>query len=489
MPEPVFLCVDIGTSSLKGALFHLTGECLCRARANLPVAGASPFLNWEAREWTAAFRRLAADLTDSARRSERDGVVISGVVISGNGPTLVSLGADGEPVHPVLLWIDGRAQNLSGRDARRAGVVAPDGPKSLFLPKAAWLMREKPLAYEKTVSFLGCSEYLAFCLTGEKCAFSPSAEFAPYVWTGGECEAYGLDPLKFPPVIFTGSLVGKVRPAATETFGIPPGTPVYAAGPDFLMTLLGTACVRPGRCCDRAGTSEGINVCVEKPVVSPKLRCLPHVIPGYWNAASLVFPTGRLFEWFRAVSGQADVSYEAALAGIEEASRRDFAAGGSRAPLFFPGVETGDEVETAPGVFFHEGRVFPFGDDAITRYGKEALGLAVVRAIGFAVRQAAGELETQGLSVEELRLSGGQAKNPLWNQMKADLTGKTLLVPEIEDAELVGCLAAGFSGSGVYANLQEAAAALVRFKTEYKPDPEKKTLYDDLFAVYKSAAG
>ncbi|MDR1931847.1 MAG: FGGY-family carbohydrate kinase [Spirochaetales bacterium] len=474
MPEPVFLCADIGTSSLKGALFRLSGECLCRARAEFSASAGRLFQDWNAGEWLSAFGRLVRELTAAADRAERGGVSVGGIVISGNGPTLVPLGAGGEPVHPVLLWIDGRAEHLSGE-------------KSLFLPKAAWLMRERPAVYEKTVLFLGCPEYLVCCLTGEKHAFSPSPEFSEYIWTERSCAACGLDPRKFPPAISTGAEAGRVSPSAAREFGIPRGAPVYAAGPDFLMTLLGTACVRPGRSCDRAGTSEGVNTCTARPVLSAKLRCLPHIIPGYWNAASLLFSTGRLFEWFRAASSQADVPYDALLAGIQEAARQEFQA---RLPWFFPLAETsagGEKPDGGfPGMFFHEGKGFYLDSGVIQRYGKQALGLAVARAIGFAVRQAVCDLRTQGLMIEELRVSGGQAKNPLWNQLKADLTGAALLVPEIEDAELVGGLAAGLKGCGMYADLAGAAEALVRFKTRCRPDPEKKAFYADMFEEYKN---
>jgi xylulokinase len=452
--RPVFLCVDIGTSSMKGAVFSPEGECLSIVRIDLLERRPDPFSSWDAEIWSGAFLRLMAKL--KVRRFE-------GIAVSGNGPTLVPLGDGDRPAHDVLLWIDKRVRPLAGQ-------------KSLFLPKAAWLMREKPDVYEKTRIFLPCPEYLVFRLTGEKRAFSASEDFSEYLWTGKALEDYGLAPEKFPPVIFTAAEAGRVTAAAAETFGILRGTPVYAGGPDFLMALLGTAAVRPGLSCDRAGTSEGVNTCVDRFINSEKLRCLPHIIPGCWNAAAILSSTGRLFEWFRGLSGQEAVPYDEMFRGIQSVSP----AGSSPAsgiPWFFPFLRAGDSWEFSEGMFIGLG----------AGHGRNEIGLAVVEAIGFAVRQAVENLEEQGLSVGELRISGGQAKNAVWNQMKADIVGKTLLTPETEDAELLGNLCAALCGRGIYANLRDASEALVRFKAEYVPDPAKTAFYADRYARYARA--
>jgi xylulokinase len=442
---------------MKGAVFSPGGECLRFSRIGFPVGNPDSFCNWDADIWTAAFGRLVAEL--GCPEPE-------GIAISGNGPSLVPVGGDGRPVSSVLLWLDGKS-------------VAVRDEASLFLPKALWLLRERPRLYEKTAFFLGCPEYLVFCLTGEKHAFAPSTEFSPYIWTSGACAAFGLEAEKFPPVVRTSCQAGRVGERASRVFGLLRGTPVYAAGPDFLMALLGTAAVRPGRCCDRAGTSEGINVCALSPAAPGKLRCLPHIVPGLWNAAALAPSTGRLFEWFRRVSGQETLSHEETLRDI---LKEETGAGG---PLSFF-LSAPDALD---GVFARwDGRGGRFSvEEALARYGKGAAGLALVRAIGFFVRRALMDLEAEGFPADELRVSGGQARSPLWNALKANLTGKPLRVPAVPDAELTGALAVCLCGRGDYAGLGEAAEALVRFTAEYRPRAEKKEYYKELYEAYMEA--
>ncbi|MCL1818077.1 MAG: FGGY-family carbohydrate kinase [Spirochaetaceae bacterium] len=465
MSLPVFLCADIGTSSLKGALFSFAGECLATAREELPAPGSVAAENAE--EWPAAFRRLVTNLCAAENAVP---LKIEGIVISGNGPTLVPLGVDGKPVFSALLWLDGREKPLAAE-------------KNLFLPKAAWLLREKPEVYEKTAFFLGCPEYLVFRLTGEKHAFSPSGEFSAYIWTSAEAAAYGLDAGKFPPVLATAKEAGRVSAAAAAEFGLPQGARLYAAGPDFLMALLGTAAVRPGLVCDRAGTSEGINVCAAQPVSSPGLRCLPHVIEGLWNAARLLPPTGFVFEWFRRASGQKEISYDEILGGIAKCEeslrntprREDFLQ-------FFP--QSGEGGKNEAGVFVKDGRRLSL-EAALAVNGKDSAGLAVVYGIGFTARAALAELQASLGPLDEVRLCGGQARNAVWNRLKARLTEKTLLVPEPVDAELSGCLAAGLCGKGEYGSLSQAAESLVRFSARCEPEAGEKSYYDELYALWE----
>ena len=439
---------------MKGGLFSPSGQMLSACRAELPRETAGAFSSWDAEHWSRGFRNIAERL--GCREP-------AGIVISGNGPTLVPLGADDIPVFPALLWIDKREKPAAGQ-------------KSLFLPKAAWLQEERPDVYERTRSFRPCPEYLSFRLTGEKYAVSPSDEFSEYIWTGASLDFYGMDREKFPPMIRPGFSAGKVGSAAEREFGIAAGTPVYSGGPDFLMTLLGTAVVRPGRVCDRAGTSEGINYCSARPVVSNRLRCLPHIAPGCYNIAGMLSSTGRLFEWFRSLSGQEDVPYEQMLVNLQAASgASDFSR--PELPWFFPSMHKGEPWEFSRGMFIGLG----------ADHGKNEMGLAVVESIGFAVRQAVETLENHGCLIEDIRVSGGQARNSTWNQMKADIVGKTLLVPEIEDAELVGNLAAGLAGRGDFSDLPEASENLVRFKAEFRPDRRKHAWYDALYARYRHA--
>jgi len=215
----------------------------------------------------------------------------------------------------------------------------------------------------------------------------------PFFWSADAISSYGLDAEKFPSFARPGNFIGRVTAASSVETGIPEGIPLYAGGSDFLMALLGTGAIAPGKTCDRAGSSEGINYCSKTKVRHERIRCLPHVIPGLYNAAGILASTGRIFEWFRRFSGQTDVPYEDMLTRIRDVGH-DVSI-----PFFFPSVRRG-------AVWQFSGGLFSGLEDS---HGAAELGRAVVNAIGFGVKDCVDTLSSAGCPVSELVVSGGQA--------------------------------------------------------------------------------
>ena len=441
------LTFDIGTSSVKAGLFDRDrARHLWLHRESL-ASGDPPDI-WVTEQWV----RAAQSTLDQCPDLEH----LDAIALSGNGPTIIPVGEDGTPLCDALLWLDRRENRL------------PDQP-SFFLPKVDWFRRNEPSVYERTWQFMTCPEYLAYLMCGAPHSTSPSPEFDRYLWDDPGISAYGLDRERLPSIVRPGQLVGRVSDRGHELFGLAVGTPVFAAGPDFLMSQLGTATVRVGQTCDRAGTSEGINHCCAEPTSSPDVRCLPHVVPGLWNVAGVLSSTGRIFEWFRRISRQRAVGYERMLAEIE-------AAGYEEEPFFFPSMHRGAAWE------FHRGMFVGLRSDHATA----EMGRGVVHSIGYAVRQSIESLRAAGCEVTELRACGGQAKNPVWNQLKADITGVPVITPEVLDAELVGNCCCALSGLGDYASPWEAAKQTVGFTARYEPAPARYERFTHGYRTYLS---
>lgn len=434
---------------MKAGAISESGRLLAFARKRL-IRREREVSQWSAEGWDRALALLVRELTDYSKPDC--------LVISGNGPTVVGLTAGGTPVEPVLLWLDGREAPIEDN-------------KSFFLPRVNWLRQREPETFSKLAAVVSFPEYLYFRLTGELMTITPSEEFSRFIWTEEEIDRYGFDHSLFPPYVRPGEMVGRVNRAGAERFGIGEGTPVAAGGSDFLMSLVGTAAVRPGRTCDRAGTSEGINHCTDSPVDDSRLRSLPHTIPGLYNVAGILSSTGMLFEWFRGISGQEGRDYVEMIREFQEVAHNE------DIPWFFPSLHQGAAWEFRRGMFIELG----------ARHGRAEMGLAVVLSIGFAVREAIGIIEENKLYPQELRACGGQAKNSPWNQMKADIIGMPVMVPEVEDAELLGDACAGFTALGLFSSLVEASEALVHFSRRYEPRPGEHERYDEAYGEYQSA--
>jgi xylulokinase len=334
--------------------------------------------------WEDALRRAVMTLFANIRDAK-----IEAVCISGNGPTLVPVDRSGAALTP-LYWFGATV---------RSG-VSP----SFFLPHAAHFMQEFPREYEKTRCFYSCQEWLSARLGAESVTVLPAKTYAPFYWDEAGFASFGLEREKFLPFVQLGSIIGRTNEDAMQIFGIPKNIPIVAGGPDFVMALLGTSCVEAGLVCDRSGTSEGINVCVtESEAASHRaewqklgLRMLPHVMDGLWNVSVVLGESGIRFDRWRVESGNENKSYDELLQEL------------------IP-----DEVLQDAHIPLE--KVHP-----------------VLLEISNGVKEALALLKLAGIKVGEMRLSGGQAKNPRWNLLKARLLNCTLLLPQIPDAELAG---------------------------------------------------
>jgi xylulokinase len=395
-----WLCADIGTSSLKAALIGADGieYAFVRVRYRLPDRRRG----FSARDWKTAFKSAVSLLRNQSPLS------ISAVCISANGPTFVPVDRNGKPF-PPLFWYNAPRQ---------------PGIQSLFLPHIGLFIREHEERYEKTARFFSCQEWLARELGAEEVSVLPNERYRPFYWDDAQCGAIGCDRQKLPPFVPLGTVIGKTNENAETAFALEKNIPIVAGGPDFIMALIGTGVLSAGLVCDRAGTSEGINVCSKTPAQPGNLRTLPHIMEDFYNVGALIPQSGILFDDYRRDTGQDARDYKEHLnALLKNASLSE----------------------------------------------KDIAGRKVLLKIAGQVKEKIALLNENGFSVTEMRVSGGQAKNPLWNRMKAHISGVTLAVPAITDGELAGnaCLCAIASGEA--AGLGEAAEKIVRIKERYTP--------------------
>jgi len=446
--KPRIFCADIGTSSIKASIITLDGELVWHHRE--PMLEHDKDLSaWMAERWEIALRNCFQNAQN---------LTYDGIVLSGNGPTLVPLQSTGKTNAPVLLWIDGNNLRL------------PD-TKSFFLPKIRWFQEHNPIAFDQTTSYLSCPEYLTYLLTGEKVTITPSDEFTPYIWNQNEIVQYGFDPIQFPRMILPGREIGKVTLLGAKLLSAPSQIPVFAGGSDFIMSLIGTGVVEPGMVCDRAGTSEGINYCSAQPIADPFLRTLPHGMPGLYNVAGILSSTGRMFEWFRRISGQEHIDYKTMIQRIMNESPQD------PQPFFFPSSHHAERFEFNSAVF----------SNLCPSHGVVEMGRAVLESIGFTIRQVVEILESKNCTFDSIRACGGQAKNEPWNQMKSDILQKIIEVPAIVDAELTGCAILGFIGLGEIYDISQGSKKLVRISRRYYPNKNLTNYYENRFVEYENA--
>ena len=470
----MLLTVDIGTSSFKSALWDTDGERL--SFAAVPLSIKYNGLGYEANpvEWLRAFEECRKKLLNDKIKNLS---LVRAIVISGNGPTLVPVT---EPpvfgrsaVSPAArLWLDNRLTETAEKcQAEVCALLGGHVDASFFLPKVLTIKNEEEELYRKTKFFLGCPEYLAYALTGSARSVFPSEGFDRWFWNDAVLEKLSLDKEKFPPFIGPGDLFGILTAQAADYFGFEKNIPVICGGPDFFAAILGAGITEPGQACDRTGSSDGINLCTEKRVTDERLMSYGHPVKPFWNLSGIIKTTGKAVDWCRDLLGISGFEDFLALAGKSKS--------GSGGLVFLPYL-AGDRASAGNKCALGQWRGISLGA------GRPEFANSVLEGIGFAIRGVIAAMEMAGrenslnTEIKELRVTGGLAGIGYLNRLKADITGRKIIVPVQKEAELLGLAIIGACYLGAFSSWAEASRALVRIGETYEPDLEKTEFYKNI---------
>ncbi len=442
------LGVDVGTSALKAGLFTLEGEPLGSAHVTYSLSTPEP----DAREqdpedWWRALAAVSRTLLGPL-----DGrLQLLGVAIGGMAPTLCAVDTELHPTHPAITWLDQRPAVEAERLYARLGQAVPIWGS--WPAQAAWLVRHRPQVLERTRWLLGCPDYLVARLTQRPVALLG--------WSQAEIEAGDIDMRLIPPEVEPSEVVGTVSQAAALATGLPVGTPVVAGFVDGIMGVLGSGVQRQGDACMNSGTSGTFSVVAAPGAGYPVL--------GMWVQGAATNTSGKALDWFAEGLAPLDMSY----AELLEESKSVPAGGGGL--LFLPHLAG----ERAP---VQDPRARGAWVGLTLEHDRRHLLRSLLEGVAFSFRSVQESLSDVG----DVYCVGGQAHSDLWNQIKADVLNRPVLVPEVIEAAVVGAAIIAAVGLGAYSGREEAVSAMVRVARRFEPDPSRTRIYADLYTVYRS---
>jgi xylulokinase len=447
----VVLGVDVGTSSLKAGLFSLDGTPLGLTQAEYPLAtpeeGAE---EQDPEDWWAALgfvaRELMALLEDPSR--------LAAVSIGGQAPTLVAADAEFMPTHPAITWLDQRPADEA--DLLYAQLGQPVPVWGSWPAQAAWFVRNRPAVLRQTRWLFGCPDYLASRLTHTASTMlsTPLAEL----------EAAGLDTRLLPLAAIPGTVIGHVDRAAAEETHLPAGTPIVGGFVDGVLGVLGSGVRSPGDACMNCGTSGTFSVVSLPPLGYPMM--------GLSILGSATNTSGKALDWFAHQIAPGGAGYAELIA---EAATTPPGADGL---LFLPHLAG----ERAPERDPHSRAAWvglTLGHD------RRHLLRALLEGVAFSFRSIQDWVESCGAEVIDVRCVGGQARSETWNQIKADVLNRPVLVPSVVEAAVLGAAILAALGIGAYASLEDAIASMVRVSRRLEPNPRNAELYGRLLEGYR----
>ena len=90
------------------------------------------------------------------------------------------------------------------------------------------------------------------------------------------------------------------------------------------------------------------------------------------------------------------------------------------------------------------------------------------------------------LPPDQIRISGGGARSPLWRQILADVLQVELVTADAVEAAAGGAALPAGIGTGLWRDIHEACGAACSFGQNTTPDTSAATRYKDLHGRFKA---
>jgi len=490
----VTLGIDIGTSGTRTLAIDEEGRVLATASAEYPCDHPRP--GWSEQDpehWWTATVQTVGDVLDQAGLSPDE---IAGVGLSGQMHGSVFLDSTGQVVRPALLWNDQRTVAECREIEERAGgreqlirLVANPALTGFTAPKLLWLRNHEPENWDRVRQVLLPKDYIRYRLTGTYATEVSDAsgtlllDVANRRWSQELLSKLQIDPAFLPPCYESPEVSAQVSGIGGSAVGLAEGTPVVGGGGDQPAGAVGNGIVRPGAVAATMGTSGVVFAHTQELGFDPlgRLQRGCHAVPGAWHAMGVVLSAGGSLQWFRNELGKAEMSV-ARKAGVdpyEILSDEAVLAGPGAEGLFFLPYLTGE-------------RTPHFDPDAkgawiglTVRHGRSHMIRSIMEGATFAMRDSLELIREMGAAIEQVRISGGGARSPLWRQIQADVYGHDVHTLESTEGPAFGAALLAQVGTGGYASVPEACDATIRLDSSTPTDPQIIPIYNRAYAIYR----
>jgi xylulokinase len=489
--DQLLLGIDVGTTGTKAALFTPDGRLRALGQAEYRIHHPRP--GWAEQDpedwWQAvcvAVRQALAGVPGSAEG-------VAGVAVSSQAPTMLPLNRAGEPVRPALIWMDRRADAEAvqlGEQVGQSRLVAITGNRAdpyYVAPKLLWFRTHEPERFAETALFVQVNGFIGYRLTHEfaldnvHAALLQLQDWRTADWSAEVCDACGVEPAQFPPVHFGWHVLGQVSAEAADVTGLRPGTPVMVGTVDGAAAALEAGAVEPGIAAEMTGTSTVLLMANASGVVEPAFIAMPHAVPGVHLLLGALATSGASLRWYRDQFGLAEANAASQL-GLDSYDLLTMQAAkvgpGSSGVIFLPymmGERSPIWHTNARGVFFGLTLATPRG----------ALIRAILEGTAFALKHNVEVAQQAGVSFSEIRSVGGGARSALWNQIKADVLGLPIRLPQTSVGAAFGAAVLAGMGLGLYSDVRRTLRDLVQLEASYEPDWQNHSLYQELYQVFR----
>ncbi len=442
------LGIDIGTTSLKAAVFDENAKCMKSVTKDYTLEVRDDFVEFPAESYWSLFSEALSELSAEYE--------ISAMSIDTQCETIIVADEKGTPLRKAIVWLDNRATTDAELIREHFGekkvyqvTGQPEITATWPASKLSWLKRNEPELFGNIKKVFLLEDYLLFRLTGRFVTEKTLQSSTIYYDINNNCwwkemlDFIGISEEAFPEILPSGQVVGEYN-----------GITVVTGAIDQIAGAIGAGIVKKGIVSEMAGTTMVIFVPTETVPdysVGSKIPC--HVnYDGKYCLLSWTPTAGIALKWFKN-----NFCESFSFRELDELAGK--ADPGSNGLTFLPylcGSTMPKYNPDARGVFY----------GLTMEHTRGHAVRSILEAVACMLKQ---NLDYLGLECNEIRTMGGGASSPLWNQIKADMTGKRIVTLKNDETACLGSAILAGVATGVFESVEKACEMAVEPKGIFEP--------------------
>jgi xylulokinase len=474
------LVLNMGLKSVRSIIFDQEGNKLASSSRPLETALTGDHVTQSPSEWWAKSVEVIRESMHSANCD------IEYITVTTSSACLVYIDENGKELDKAIMVSDKRAINESielGKASEFIKVQEMTGLGAdpyLMIPKIMWVKKNQPDLFNKTFKFLSPNDFLIGKLTGKYYTDYFNAQKYHYECSQNSypvdlLEELGIKTSTLPEVVSPGAEIGSVDEKVAELLNLNNDVKVVVTTYDAICSFFGSGPSEEGDATDVSGTVTTFRVLSHKNDLNTSLKVFNQ--PFYDWGINIVGGSnnlgGGLIEWVKQCYYiNEDYPYEVMEKDAKESEL------GANGLIFLPyllGERAPIWDNNARGVFFGLERT----------HTRKDMTKAVFESAGFVIKDMIDSIEETGVEVSSIRFSGGLARINLISQLKADITGKDVLILDDFETTAIGAAILTLVGVGKFDNVKDAADKFVSVRMIIKPNKKNHDKYKQIHKLYK----
>jgi xylulokinase len=484
-----YLGLDIGTGGCKAVVFSSERTELASAYREYPVSHPRP--DWAELDPEEVINKCFEVIADVNSRISDP---VAAMCISSQGEAFTPVDSHGRILGNAMVSSDSRAGDIASDWSRQFGTgriyrITGHTPHPLFtLFKILWIKRNNPGAWTNARYFLcfedlfhfraGIEPRISWPLAGRTMLF----DVGTHSWSPEILDAIGLDAGRLAIPAPSGEITGTIEKELGARLGFRNPVVLVAGGHDQTCAALGAGVIDTGMCMYATGSVECFCPVLDKPSFSPELQennlcCYDYTLKGKSTSVAYSLTGGNILRWMRDELGKPETEL------AKSTGQNAYSLLLDQMP------DTPSELLVLP---YFSATGTPYFD---TKAQGAILGLrhttskgeitrALLEGVALEMKLNLMLMEKSGMKISTFIATGGGTRNHKWNQLKADVLNKDIIVREISEA---GCFGAAMLAMSADRNtpVSELVSGGLSGNIIFRPDEAKAGVYDRKFSSYR----